>query len=183
MRAKPLVLIISTIVLLAVPFELVAAISQDTPAQNTNSNANRSPRRNRGRRTPPPPPSDTVAPPADTSQAQPATEGTAPQTRRRGNRRGQGARARANTGVPTGVQNCIDALIEIAANDPLVPYDGRAEEIINNGLMWNDPKSKCSVGTDSALRLKLFNLSNAWRRNNASEVRSLLQEIKSSAPQ
>ena len=183
MRAKPLVLIISTIVLLAVPFELVAAISQDTPAQNTNSNANRSPRRNRGRRPPPPPPSDTVTPPADTAQTEAAGERTTPQTRRRGNRRRQGGNRRASTGVPTGVQNCIDTLIEIAGNDPLVPYEGRPEEIVNNGLMWNDPKSKCSVGTDRAIRLKLFNLSNAWRRNNASEVRSLLQEIKSSAPQ
>ncbi len=181
MRAKPLMLIISTIVLLAVPFELVAAISRETTAQNANSNTNRSPRRNRGRRPPPPPPSDSVTPPTDTAQAEPTAGTTTQQRRRRGNR-GR-ARARANTGVPTGVQNCIDALIEIAGNDPLVPYDGRPEEIVNNGLMWNDPKSKCSVGTDSALRLKLFNLSNAWRRNNASEVRSLLQEIKSSAPQ
>ena len=181
MRAKPLVLILSTIVLLAVPLELVAAMSQETPAQNTNSNTNRTPRRNRGRRTPPPP-SETVTPPADTAQTDTASTTTTQQPRRRRGNRGRG-RATANTGVPTGVQNCIDALIEIAGNDPLVSYEGRPEEIVNNGLMWNDPKSKCSVGTDSAIRLKLFNLSNAWRRNNASEVRSLLQEIKSSAPQ
>ena len=99
--------------------------------------------------------------------------------RRRAKRKG----TRAARGVPAGVQNCIDRLIEIATPDPLVAYEGQASEIVNNGLMWNDPKSKCSVGADTSLRLKLSNLATAWTEKDAAKVRSLLQEIKSAAPQ
>jgi len=103
-------------------------------------------------------------------------------------RRGQGARAgkramKAKTGVPTGVQNCLDRLIEIAAADPLPSYEGQPEQIINDGLMWNDEKSRCSMGTDSAQRLRVLQLSTAWRMKDAAKVRSLLTEIKGSAPQ
>ena len=86
-------------------------------------------------------------------------------------------------GVPTGVQNCLDHLIEMASADPLIPYEGHPQEIINNGLLWNDPKSKCSVASDASLRGKVFDVSTAWRMNDAAKVRSLLQEIKSAAPQ
>ena len=86
-------------------------------------------------------------------------------------------------GVPTGVQNCLDHLIEMASADPLIAYEGHPSEIINNGLLWNDPKSKCSVGADSSLRLKVSNLATAWQQKDAATVRSLLQEIKSAAPQ
>jgi hypothetical protein len=74
-------------------------------------------------------------------------------------------------------------LIKIAEKDPLVEYGGRAEKIINEGLMWNDPKSNCYVGDDINLRKKILDLANAWRAKDASKVRSLLQEIKSAAPQ
>jgi len=87
------------------------------------------------------------------------------------------------TGIPTGAQNCIDRLTEIAAADPLPSYEGQPEQIINDGLMWSDEKSKCSIGSDAALRLKVFDLSNAWRLNDAAKVRSLLAEIKQAAPQ
>lgn len=97
-------------------------------------------------------------------------------------RRRQRPRA-AQAGVPKGVQNCIDALIKIAEKDPLVEYGGRAEKIINEGLMWNDPKSNCYAGDDASLRKKMFDLVNAWRTKDGSSVRSMLQDIKSSAPQ
>lgn len=93
------------------------------------------------------------------------------------------AKKKVDTGIPKGVQNCIDALIKMASADPLINYEGRPSDIINNGLLWNDPKSKCSIGDNKDLRLKLLNLSNAWRQKDAARVRSLLEEIKSAAPQ
>ena len=86
-------------------------------------------------------------------------------------------------GIPKGVQACIDRLIKIASADPLPAYEGQAEDIINNGLLWNDPKSKCSIGTDQALRSKVSSIAAAWRQKDAEKVRSLLQEIKAAAPQ
>jgi hypothetical protein len=64
----------------------------------------------------------------------------------------------------------------MAAADPLIDYEGHPSEIINNGLLWNDPKSKCAV-TDEAQRKKLFELATAWRMKDASKVRSMLQEM------
>jgi hypothetical protein len=92
-------------------------------------------------------------------------------------------RPKASAGIPKGVQACIDRLIEIASADPLPAYGGQAEEIINGGLLWNDPKSKCSVGQDQSLRNKVSAVATAWREKNADKVRSLLQELKSAAPQ
>lgn len=86
-------------------------------------------------------------------------------------------------GVPSGMKNCLDHLTQMAANDPLIDYEGHPSEIINNGLLWNDPKSKCSVGSDSSLRLKVSSLATAWMMKDAARVRSLLEEIKSAAPQ
>ncbi len=86
-------------------------------------------------------------------------------------------------GVPKGVSKCLDHLTEMANKDPLPDYDGHPAEIINDGLMWNDAKSQCSIGTDQALRSKVLDLANAWRAKDAAKVRSLLQEIKSAAPQ
>ena len=92
-------------------------------------------------------------------------------------------RKRAETGIPKGVPNCIDALIKMASADPLPNYEGRPSDIINNGLLWNDPKSKCSIGDNKDLRLKLLDVGNAWRQKDAARVRSLLEEVKSAAPQ
>ncbi|HET8676277.1 MAG TPA: hypothetical protein VFO63_10850 [Blastocatellia bacterium] len=118
--------------------------------------------------------------PPSTSTPQ-ATE--TPPAKKNVRRRVRRGGARSKRGVPTGVQNCIDRLIELATPDPLVAYDGQPSEIVNNGLMWNDPKSKCSVGADTSLRLKITNLATAWNQKEADKVRSLLQEIKSAAPQ
>ncbi|MGA9772000.1 MAG: hypothetical protein WBV94_23415 [Blastocatellia bacterium] len=79
-------------------------------------------------------------------------------------------------GVPMGVENCLNHLAKMAAADPLIDYEGHPSEIINNGLMWNDPQSKCAV-SDEGQRKKIFELSNAWRMKDASKVRSLIQEL------
>jgi hypothetical protein len=83
------------------------------------------------------------------------------------------------SGVPMGVDKCLSHLAQMAAADPLVDYEGHPSEIINNGLLWNDPKSKCAV-TDEAQRQKLFELANAWRMKDAAKVRSMLQEMGAS---
>ena len=79
-------------------------------------------------------------------------------------------------GVPMGVENCLNHLAKMAAADPLIDYEGHPSEIVNNGLLWNDPKSKCAV-SDEGQRKKLFDLAQAWRMKDASKVRSLLQEM------
>lgn len=83
---------------------------------------------------------------------------------------------RMMSGVPMGVDKCLSHLAQMAAADPLIDYEGHPSEIVNNGLLWNDPKSKCAV-SDQAQREKLFKLANAWRMKDAATVRSLLQEM------
>ena len=87
----------------------------------------------------------------------------------------------AMRGVPNGVPNCIKHLAKMAEKDPLINYDGHPSEIVNNGLMWNDPKSHCSIGSDDAMRKKVVELANAWRMKDSATVRSLLAELGSSA--
>jgi len=94
----------------------------------------------------------------------------------------QKTKAKTMRGVPSGVQACLEHLSQMAATDPLTPYEGHPSEIINNGLLWNDPKSKCSIGADPQLRLKVGELSSAWQQKNVEKVKSLLEEIKSAAP-
>jgi len=91
-------------------------------------------------------------------------------------------KAQGKTGIPKGTQACLDRLNEIASAEPLPEYGGQAEKIINEGLLWNDPKSKCSIGSDQALRSKVSAVVTAWRQKDAGKVRSLLQELKSAAP-
>lgn len=91
--------------------------------------------------------------------------------------------AMSMTGVPKGVQACLDHLIKMAEKEPLIDYEGHPSEIINGGLMWNDPKSKCSLGDNLDLRKKAADVATAWRKKDAAAVRSLLQELKSAAPQ
>jgi hypothetical protein len=93
------------------------------------------------------------------------------------------AGAMSMAGVPKGVQTCIDHLIKMAEKDPLIDYEGHPSEIINGGLMWNSPESKCSLGDNLDLRKKAAEVSVAWRKKDAAAVRSLLQELKSAAPQ
>ncbi len=83
----------------------------------------------------------------------------------------------AMAGVPKGVPACIKHLTDMAAKDPLIDYDGHPYEIINGGLLWNDPKSRCSIGDDEEMKKKVVELAGAWRRKDASQVRSLLQEL------
>ncbi|MCI0489125.1 MAG: hypothetical protein L0229_21240 [Blastocatellia bacterium] len=87
----------------------------------------------------------------------------------------------AMKGVPKGVDKCLEHLIEMASEDPFPAYEGHPEEIVNNGLMWNDPKSKCSIGDNHDLKLKIIEMSKEWRMKNAERVRSLLEEIKNAA--
>ncbi len=88
----------------------------------------------------------------------------------------------AMAGVPAGAGNCIKHLSEMAAKDPLIAFEGHPEEIVNNGLLWNDPKSKCSVGSDENMRKKVFDLAGKWRMHDASAVRSILQELEGMSP-
>jgi hypothetical protein len=92
-------------------------------------------------------------------------------------------RGMAMAGVPKGVQACLDHLIKMAEKDPLIDYEGHPSEIINGGLMWNSPESRCSLGDNLDLRKKAADVSVAWRKKDAAAVRSLLQELKSAAPQ
>ena len=85
-------------------------------------------------------------------------------------------------GVPSGVANCIKHLSQMAAKDPLIAYEGHPEEVINNGLLWNDPKSKCSVGSDENMRKKVADLASKWRMHDAAAVRSILQELEGMSP-
>ncbi|HTG14423.1 MAG TPA: hypothetical protein VK747_04050 [Blastocatellia bacterium] len=87
----------------------------------------------------------------------------------------------AMSGVPNGVPNCIKHLAKMAEKDPLINYDGHPSEIVNNGLMWNDPKSHCSIGSDDAMRKKVVEMANAWRMKDSATVRSLLAELGSAA--
>jgi hypothetical protein len=180
MRVKFLTLGMTLVLAIALVTELspVTVLSQD----NTNQSNSNSSRRRRGRRPRPPAtqPAEQTPPEATPATETPAAEAT---PRRRTRRRTQRGGAMGHRGVPTGVQNCIDHLIEMASADPLVAYEGHPSEVVNNGLMWNDPKSKCSVGTDPSLRLKVSNMATAWTLKDAAKVRSLLQEIKSTAPQ
>lgn len=179
MRVKFLTMGMSLALALALVTEIsaVMAFSQD------NTNKSSSPRRRRGRKPPPPPPAADVQ--AQPEAAPPATDTMATQkpARRSGRRKGARGGAMSMQGVPSGVQKCLEHLSQMAANDPLIDYEGHPSEIINNGLLWNDPKSKCSIGGDASLRLKVSNLATAWSMKDAAKVRSLLEEIKSAAPQ
>ena len=117
---------------------------------------------------------ETTTPPAD--QATPP--GTGMTSSMKGQRKGgrKGGRKMRMSGVPSGVENCLNHLAQMAAADPLIDYEGHPSEIINNGLLWNDPKSKCAV-TDQTQREKIFDLANAWRMKDAAKVRSLLSEL------
>lgn len=181
MRVKFLTIGMTLVLAIALVAELspVTVLSQD----NTNQSNSNSSRRRRGRRPRPPAQQPAEQTPPEATPATTETPAAEATPRRRTRRRAQRGGAMGHRGVPTGVQNCIDHLIEMASADPLVAYEGHPSEVINNGLMWNDPKSKCSVGADPSLRLKVSNLATAWALKDAAKVRSLLQEIKSAAPQ
>jgi hypothetical protein len=113
---------------------------------------------------------------ATLQEAQPKSETTAAAPRQSRQRRNR-SRAAENRGIPSGMENCLKALMQMAERDPLPEYEGRPEQIINNGMLWTDAKAKCPVGDDQAKRLKLFELAKAWRLKDAAKVRSILQEL------
>lgn len=90
--------------------------------------------------------------------------------------------ARETTGIPSGTGACVAKLEQLASKEPLTPYDKGPEQIINNGLLWNDPHSKCSVGSDQTVRSKVFAVATAWQEKDAAKVQSALAELKSSVP-
>jgi hypothetical protein len=92
------------------------------------------------------------------------------------------AKGKSMRGVPHGVGVCIEHLQEMAKADPLIPYDGHPQEVINNGLLWNSPKSHCSVGDNQQLRDKIVDVATAWQQKDAAKVRSGLDEAKALVP-
>ena len=163
MRAKLVTFGITAIATLA----LVVQASSQAIAQG---NANK-PAAAKKKATPPPPTKPAQAKPAPAPAAgAPATTEAKPKPKPK-------KKAAAMAGVPKGVPACIKRLTQMAAKDPLIDYDGHPSEIINGGLLWNDPKSQCSVAGDEAAKKKVLALADAWRRKDASQVRSLLAEL------
>jgi hypothetical protein len=80
--------------------------------------------------------------------------------------------------MPTDPQGCLNRLATLAAREPLPSYDGEPSKIINDGMLWTN--GKCAV-TDQAQRLKLADLANKWRMNDAAGVRAALQEMGATA--
>jgi len=162
MRAKLVTFVITAVATLAL---VVQASSQAIAKENTNNPATKK------KASPPPPPMPAQAKPASPAPAAGQTMMAAkpkPKPKKK---------KAAMAGVPKGVPACIKRLTEMAAKDPLIDYDGHPSEIINGGLLWNDPKSQCSIGNDEAMKKKVVELAGAWRRKDASQVRSLLQEL------
>jgi hypothetical protein len=121
---------------------------------------------------PPPPPKPVQSPPATAAPAAGQTTTAAkpkPKPRKK--------KTMTMAGVPKGVPACIQHLSKMAEKDPLIDYDGHPSEIINGGLLWSDPKSHCSVAGDEAMKKKVLDLAAAWRRKDATQVRSILQEL------
>jgi hypothetical protein len=78
----------------------------------------------------------------------------------------------------TSARDCILRLKELAANDSLPAYEGEAERIINNKLLWQQKNNPYSLGSASlAVKLDLLKLANAWRMGKVIHVRSLLEKI------
>ncbi|MFY9553459.1 MAG: hypothetical protein WAV20_05360 [Blastocatellia bacterium] len=152
---------------------IIALVLQAPPPAIAQGNANKpaaAPKKAKAK--PPAPPN--VSAPAATQTTMTAEKPAAKKPVRR-KKKG----AMAMKGVPSGgVSACLKHLSEMASKDPLIPYEGHPEEIVNNGLMWNDPKSKCSIGSDENARKKVFELTGAWRMKDASRVRSIIQELE-----
>jgi hypothetical protein len=85
-------------------------------------------------------------------------------------------------GIPSGAGACVAKLEQLASKQPLTPYEKGPEQIINNGLLWNDPHSKCSVGSDQAVRNKVFAVATAWQQKDSGKIQGALAELKSSLP-
>jgi len=162
MRSKLVMFGITAVAVLALSLEA----SPQAVAQNANKPA--APKKSKAAAAKPAPPAPTMAATAEKPAAK------KPVRRKK--------KTTAMKGVPSGVANCLKHLSEMAAKDPLIAYEGHPEEIINNGLLWNDPKSKCSIGSDESMRKKVADLAKAWRMKDASAVRSILGELEGMAP-
>ena len=156
MRAKLVTLGITAVATLA----LVVPASSQAVAQNTNKPAAK-------KKAPPPPP-------PKPAQAQPAPAAAEGQTMMAKPKPKPKKKAVV---VPQGVPGCVKQLTQLAAKDPLIDYDGKPSDIINGQLLWNDPKSRCSVADDEVKKKKVLDLANAWHRKDAATVRSLLAEL------
>jgi len=165
MRAKLVTFGFTAVAILA----LVLQASPQAIAQG-NSNKKAAP----AKKVPPPPPPKAAAAPAAAGQE---TMAAKPKPKPRKKRKPSMAMA----GVPMGVPACLQHLTKMAEKDPLIDYDGHPSEIINGGLLWNDPKSRCSIASDEATRKKVVELSVAWRAKNAATVRSILQDLSATA--
>ncbi|MFY9611749.1 MAG: hypothetical protein WAU45_24435 [Blastocatellia bacterium] len=115
------------------------------------------------------------------SQTPPATPADQTMTMAKPKPRPKRRASQKMAGVPKGVPACIKHLAKMAEKDPLIDYDGHPSEIINGGLLWNDPKSRCSVAGDESMRKKVVDLAGAWRKKDGATVRSLLAELGSAA--
>ena len=162
MRSKLVMFGITAVAVLALSLEA----SPQAVAQNANKPA--APKKSKAPAAKPAPPAPTMA----ASAEKPAAK--KPVRRKK--------KTTAMKGVPSGVANCLKHLSEMASKDPLIAYEGHPEEIINNGLLWNDPKSKCSIGSDESTRKKVAELASAWRMKDASKVRSIIGELEAMAP-
>jgi hypothetical protein len=85
-------------------------------------------------------------------------------------------------GIPSGAGNCVAKLEQLASKEPLTPYEKGPDQIINNGLLWDNPHSKCSVGSDQAVRNKVFAVATAWQKKSADELKTALADLKNSVP-
>ena len=157
MRAKLVTFGITAVATLS----LVVQASPQAVAQNTNKPAAK-------KKAPPPPP-----PKPAPAQAAPApAEGQTMMAAKPKPKQKKKVAA-----VPKGVPGCVKQLTQLAAKDPLIDYDGRPSSIINGQLLWNDPKSRCSVADDEMKKKKVLDLADAWHRKDATTVRSLLAEL------
>lgn len=152
---------------------ILALVLQASPQAIAQGNSNKSAAAKKA----PPPPKPAQAKPAPAPAAGQDTMAAKPKPKPKKKRKPSTAMA----GVPMGVPACLQHLTKMAEKDPLIDYDGHPSEVINGGLLWNDPKSRCSIAGDEATRKKVVELANAWRAKNASTVRSLLQELSGMA--
>lgn len=171
MRAKFVMFGITAVAVVAL---VLQAISQANAQGNANKPAAPA-RKTKPAAKPPAPP-----PPTPAQTAAPA-EKPAGEKKPVAKKKPKSKKQTAMKGVPSGVPNCLKHLSEMASKDPLPPYEGHPEEIVNNGLMWNDPKSKCSVGSDDAMRKKIADMAKAWRLKDSAQVRALLADLESAA--
>jgi hypothetical protein len=112
---------------------------------------------------------------SNSQAAAPAATGEQPKKRVR-------RRPKETVGIPSGAAACVAKLEQLASKEPLTPYEKGPDQIINNGLLWNDPHSKCSVGSDQAVRNKVFTVVTVWQQKDAAKVKEALADLKTSLP-